>query len=161
MDYLDCKTLVLGCGNVLFGDDGFGSAVVDFLLDNYSLSPDVYVLDVGISVRNILFTITLSDRRPGTIIIIDAIDAGKPAGEIFELDIDQLPKIKIDDFSMHQLPTSNLLKELNEFCDVDVKIVSTQVECIPDEVDPGLSEVIRAAVPAAGKKIITLIGNSR
>ena len=161
MDYLDCKTLVLGCGNILFGDDGFGPAVVDCLLENYPLPPDVCVLNVGISVRNLLFTITLSDRRPGKIIIIDAIDAGKPVGEIFELDIDQLPKVKIDDFSMHQLPTSNLLKELNEFCDIDVKILSAQVQQIPDEVDPGLSKVIRSVIPAACKKIIALIGNIR
>ncbi|MBC8401648.1 MAG: hydrogenase maturation protease [Candidatus Marinimicrobia bacterium] len=161
MDYLDCKTLVLGCGNILFGDDGFGPAVVDCLLDNYSLPPHVCVQNAGISVRNLLFTIVLSDRHPGNIIIIDAIDAGKPAGEIFELDIDQLPKIKIDDFSMHQLPTSNLLKELNEFCDIEVKILSAQVQQIPDEVDPGLSKVIRAAIPVACEKIITLIGNFR
>ena len=161
MDYLDCKTLVLGCGNILFGDDGFGPAVVDCLLENYPLPPDVCVLNAGISVRNLLFTITLSDRRPGKIIIIDAVDAGKPVGEIFELDIDQLPKIKIDDFSMHQLPTSNLLKELNEFCDIEVKILSAQVQQIPDEVDPGLSKVIRAAIPVACEKIITLIGNFR
>ncbi len=158
MDFLDCKTLVLGCGNVLFGDDGFGPAVVDCLLENYPLPPDVCVLNAGISVRDILFTIVLSEKRPDKIVIIDAVDAGKPAGQIFELGIDQLPEVKIDDFSMHQLPTSNLLKEINEYCDIEVKILSAQIQHIPDHVHPGLSTIISTAVPAACKQIIALVG---
>ena len=38
--------LVFGCGNILFGDDGFGPAVVNHLQEKYSLPDDVLVMDV-------------------------------------------------------------------------------------------------------------------
>jgi coenzyme F420 hydrogenase subunit delta len=156
-DYWDKEILVLGCGNILFGDDGFGPAAVDYLQKNAAVPPGVGVINAGVSVREILFNIVLSDKRPKSIIIVDAVDAGRPAGEIFELDISQLPEKKIDDFSMHQLPTSNLLKELKNICGVNVRIISAQVQHIPEEVSPGLSEVIRDAIPPVCEKILSAL----
>ncbi|MFH1322074.1 MAG: hydrogenase maturation protease [Bacteroidota bacterium] len=84
--------LILGCGNILFGDDGFGPNVAEELQKNYNLPEDIVVINAGSSVRNILFDITLSERRPRKIIIVDAVDAAKTPGEIFELPIDEIPK---------------------------------------------------------------------
>ena len=109
-DIPDKNVIVFGCGNILFGDDGFGPRVAEELIKNYPLPENVGVINTGTGVRNILFDIALSEKKPERIIIIDAIDAGKTPGEIFELPIDEIPEKKIDDFSMHQLPTSNLLK---------------------------------------------------
>ena len=75
--------LVLGCGNRLFGDDGFGPAVIDHLLANYRIPDDVYVMDVGTGARKLLLTISLSDERPRLIILVDAVDKGKVPGELF------------------------------------------------------------------------------
>jgi coenzyme F420 hydrogenase subunit delta len=152
-DYWNKEILVLGCGNILFGDDGLGPEVAEYLLKNVEIPPGVGVINAGLSVREILFNIVLNDQRPKRIIIVDAVDAARPAGEIFELDISSIPEKKIDDFSMHQLPTSNLLKELKETCDVDVKIISVQVQHIPEEVSPGLSEVVRDSIPGVCEKI--------
>lgn len=153
-DYWNKEILVLGCGNVLFGDDGFGPEVVEHLQKNFEIPPEVCVINAGLSVREILFTITLSDKQPKRIIIVDAIDIGKPPGETFELDISEIPEIKIDDFSMHQLPTSNLLKELKNICGVDVRVISAQVQNIPEEVAPGLSKVIKDSIPGVCDKIL-------
>lgn len=149
--------LVLGCGNVLFGDDGFGPEVVEYLRDKYSIPAGVGVFNVGISVREILFNIVLSEKRPRMVIIVDAVDTGREAGEIFELDIMNIPALKIDDFSMHQVPTSNLLRELREQCGVDVRVICVQVERIPGEVSPGLSPVIREAFPVVCDKILQFL----
>jgi coenzyme F420 hydrogenase subunit delta len=153
-DYWNTEILVLGCGNILFGDDGFGPAAVEYLQKNFKIPPEVCVMNAGLSVREILLNIVLSDKRPKRIIIVDAVDVGKPPGEIFELAIDEIPEKKIDDFSMHQLPTSNLLRELQEMCGVEVKIISAQVQNIPDEVSPGLSTIIRDSIPVVCKKIL-------
>ena len=153
-DYWNTKTLVLGCGNVLFGDDGFGPAVVEYLLENTEIPPNTCVINAGLSVRELLFTIVLGDTRPEKIIIVDAVDAGRIPGDIFELEVSDIPEIKIDDFSMHQMPTSNLLRELQEICGVEVQIISVQVQSIPDEVSPGLSAVVRNSVPPACEKIL-------
>ena len=156
-DYWNKEILVLGCGNVLFGDDGFGPAVVEYLQENFEIPQEVYVMNAGLSVREILFNMVLSDKRPKTIIIVDAVDVGRTPGEIFELDITDIPEKKIDDFSMHQLPTSNLLRELESMCGVNVRIVSVQIQNIPDEVSPGLSKVIRDSIPTACEKILSAI----
>lgn len=156
-DYCKARVVIFGCGNFLFGDDGLGPEAVEYLKDNYELPPDVYALNCGISVRELLFTITLSDTRPERIIIVDAMDVGKPAGEVFEVDVTEIPAIKIDDFSMHQLPTSNLLKELKNLCGVDVRIISAQVQHIPEEVSPGLSEAVRDSIPAVCEKILCVL----
>jgi len=159
-DVPDKKALVLGCGNILFGDDGFGPRIAEELLKNYNLPENVGIINAGTSVRTILFDIILSEKKPEKIIIIDAIDAGKSAGEIFELPIDEIPVKKIDDFSMHQLPTSNLLKELKDLCKVDVIIIACQIENIPTEVSTTISKKLMDTIPEACKRIYELIKNS-
>lgn len=158
-DYWNREILVLGCGNILFGDDGFGPAVADYLQGNFEIPPEACVINAGLSVREILFTIILGEKRPKSVIIVDAVDAGRSPGELFELEPSQIPEVKIDDFSMHQLPTSNLLKELKEMCGVEVRIVSVQIQHIPDEVAPGLSKVVKDAIPAVCEKIFCFLQN--
>lgn len=155
--YWDKEILVLGCGNVLFGDDGFGPAVTEHLQKNFEIPPNTSVINAGLSVRNILFDIMLSENKPKRIIIVDAVDMNRLPGETFGLDVSEIPEIKIDDFSMHQLPTSNLLRELKNLCDVDVKILAIQPHTIPEEVSPGLSEVIRDTIPAVCEKVLSMI----
>jgi coenzyme F420 hydrogenase subunit delta len=150
-EWYDKSILILGCGNVLFGDDGFGPAVAQHLLDNFTIPSDVCVLNVGTSVRKILFDTMLSDRKPSKIVIVDAMDCQREPGDLFAIDIDSYPKIKLDDFSMHQLPTSNLLRELRDLCGVEVIVTACQVSNIPESVKPGLSNPVKAAVQRAAK----------
>lgn len=152
-DYLAKRTVVFGCGNILFGDDGFGPSVAEYLSEDYEIPDHALIVDAGTSVRELLFTILLSDIRPSTIVIVDAVDRGKAPGEVFEISIDEIPEKKTDNFSMHQVPTSNMLKELKELGGIDIIIVVCQVERIPEEVVPGLSEPVRNAVPVASKLI--------
>ena len=159
-DIPDKNILILGCGNTLFGDDGFGPRVAEELLKNYNLPENVGVINAGTSVRNILFDIALREKKPDKIIIVDAIDAGKTPGEIFELPIDEIPEKKIDDFSMHQIPTSNLLKELKDLCKVDVIVIACQVENIPEEVTASVSKKITDAIPEVCKRINEIIKRS-
>jgi len=157
--YCNCKILILGCGNILFGDDGFGPYVAEELQKNYNLPENVDVINAGSSVRNILFDIALSEKKPDKIIIVDAVDAAKTPGEIFELPIDEIPENKIDDFSMHQIPTSNLLKELKELCKVDIIIIACQVESVLEEVTDSISKKITDAIPEVCKRIKEIIKN--
>lgn len=156
--YLEMKKLVFGCGNVLFGDDGFGPAVVDYLNDHYKLPDDTLALNVETSIRGLLFNLVLSQDPPDLILIIDAVDKDRKAGEIFEIDLDEIPEKKLDDFSMHQMPSSNLLKELKEDSGITVRILVCQVKHIPPEVGPGLSDVVKNAIPEMCERIIELLG---
>ena len=127
---------------------------VEYLQEKFPIPADMCVINAGLSVREILFTLALSSQRPEQIIVVDAMDVGRAPGEVFEIDLADIPAKKIDDFSMHQLPTSNLLRELKELCGVDVTIISAQVEVIPNSVCPGLSQTLVEALPAACKMIL-------
>ncbi len=145
-EWCDKEILILGCGNVLLGDDGFGPTVARYLRRNFEIPAEVCVLDVGTSVREVLFDTILSDKKPSKIIIVDAMDCGQAPGELFHPDIGSLPKVKLDDFSMHQIPTSNLLRELRDLCGIEVTVLACQVASTCDSVNPGLSGPVEAAV---------------
>ena len=153
--------LILGVGNVLFGDDGFGPAAADYLLNNCKIPDDVYVMDIGIGAGDVLFTVGLSQKKPQKIIVLDAVDMKRKPGEIFLLPIDDLPANKITDFSMHLFPSANLLKELRDQMGVDVVILACQAERIPDAVNPGLSNSVTKALPKAAKIVLELAGKSK
>jgi coenzyme F420 hydrogenase subunit delta len=151
-----CKpTLVLGIGNTLFGDDGFGCAVIDYVETHFHVPESVCLLDVGTGVRKLLFTLCLSPARPRQLIIIDAIDAGRTPGEVFEINPSEIPVVKLDDFSLHQLPTSNLLRELQETCGVKVRVLACQTGPLPEEVYEGLSGAVARAVPEAAEWLVS------
>jgi coenzyme F420 hydrogenase subunit delta len=152
-EWYDKSVLILGCGNVLLEDDGFGSAVAQQLQRDFRIPSDVCVLDTGTSVREILFDTILSDKKPLKIIIIDAMDCGLEPGELFSPDIDSFPKAKLDDFSLHQVPTSNLLRELRDLCGIEIDVVACQVAGACDRVNPGLSEPVSKAVGRAAEMI--------
>ena len=147
-----CKPmLILGVGNTLFGDDGFGCAVIEYIESHYNLPNNVCLLDAGTGVRKLLFTLCLSPVRPQQLILVDAIDVGRTPGEIFEIDPAELPVAKLDDFSLHQLPTSNMLRELQETCGMKVRVLACQTGPLPEEICEGLSEAVQDAVPRAAE----------
>jgi len=153
--------LILGVGNVLFGDDGFGPAAADYLQEHYKVPDDVYVADVGLGAGDVLFTVAMSQRKPEKIIVLDAVNVNRKAGEVFELLIDELPSNKITDFSMHLFPATNLLKELRDQMGVNVVIVACQAERVPDSVSPGLSDSVKQALPKAAEMALKLAERTR
>ena len=151
------KALVLGCGNVLFGDDGFGVEVARYINENYAVPSDVEVLDVGTGVRSILFNMILYEGGPEKIIVVDSVDKGRRPGEVFKISLEDIPLNKKDDFSMHETPSSNMLKELQDFCDMEVIVLVCQVKHIPTEVEMGLTPEVKSAVPVASKMVMELL----
>ena len=145
-EYCTKPVVVFGCGNILLGDDGFGPAVAEKLHASGAVPEWVEVIDAGTSVREFLFDIALSEQRPELIVVIDAVDAGRPPGDVFEIRLDDIPSVKISEYSLHQAPTSNLLRELRDHCAVEVVVVACQVGEIPDEVKMGLSPEVEDAV---------------
>jgi coenzyme F420 hydrogenase subunit delta len=151
------RVLILGCGNKLLGDDGFGPEVIEELHRNYDLPSDVHAEDVGTSIREVLFDIALSEARPACLILVDTISKeGKKHGEVLELGVGDLTENKIVDYSMHQFPTSNMLREIASFCGVQVRIIAAQM-CEPSgKVTMELSEIMKEAVSKAAKRAYEL-----
>lgn len=84
------RTYVLGLGNVLMGDDGFGPAVIRAFLDRYEAGPDVEVIDLGTpgldltpwmadSYHVVIVDTVKSKSEPGTLRTYDKADLMKSA----------------------------------------------------------------------------------
>jgi len=150
--YVKARCLVLGCGNILYGDDGFGPAVAA-RLEAEGVTEGAWAMDVGTGARKVLFNLMLSERTPSLVIVVDAVDRGRPPGDLFWIDIGEVPAEKADDFSLHQAPTANLLAELRDGRGVTVEILACQPAHIPREVEHGLSAEVSAAVGKACEMI--------
>ncbi len=84
------RTYVLGLGNVLMGDDGFGPAAVRAFLEQYSVGPEVEVIDLGtpgldltpwlVDTHHVIFVDTVkASLPPGSMRIYDKADLTKHA----------------------------------------------------------------------------------
>jgi len=156
LDAMDKEIVVLGCGNILFGDDGFGSSVAELLQTDGALPQNVSVVDAGTSVRGILFDLILREERPRKVIVVDAVDVQKQPGAVFQIPLEEIPTNKTDDFTLHGMPTVNLLRELRDLCHVEVVIVAGQIHTIPESVSPGLSEVLSRSIAKAAEEVLKL-----
>lgn len=153
------ESIIFGCGNPLLGDDGFGPSVIDYLDANCSLPDHAACMDVGTSIRDILFDILLSAKKPRQIVIVDAVDhQDRSPGEVFEINVDGISPAKIGDFSLHQFPTTNMLKEITTETSVNVRILVVQIEYIPDHVKTGLSDPVSQAIPEMCDLILKTVG---
>ncbi|WP_246287666.1 hydrogenase maturation protease [Desulfolutivibrio sulfoxidireducens] len=148
------RVMVFGCGNILKGDDGLGPAVVRLLEEQGGLPDEVGLLDIGTSIREVLLDMLLMDPKPARIIVVDAVtEPSRNAGEFWEIDVDMVSPKKVKDFSLHQFPSVNLLKDLKETTGMDVRILVVQTGCIPDEIDDRLTPEVTAVLPRVADRV--------
>lgn len=95
----DWDTLILGIGNVLWADEGFGVRCVESLNERYLFAPDVHVMDGGTQ-GIFLLPWVRSARR---LLIFDAIDFGLPPATLKLIVGDAVPSyMAAKKVSMHQ-----------------------------------------------------------
>ncbi|WP_027363181.1 hydrogenase maturation protease [Desulfospira joergensenii] len=146
--------LIFGCGNTLFGNDGFGPEVIRYLNNNFSFPESVLVLDAGTGIRDFIFDLILVEKKPELILIIDAVTMeGRTQGEVFTIEPGLVPREKMADFSLHQSPSSNLISQLVEQ-GVEVKVIAMHTESVPNEICPGLCPRAEQAVEQAADIVI-------
>jgi coenzyme F420 hydrogenase subunit delta len=155
-DHLRKRVVVLGVGNSLFGDDGFGPATVQFMLKSMEVPSDVCVLDAGTAVMPILLDILLSDVGPKRLIILDTADLGKKPGELVRMSVKQLPQTRGNIFSFHTFSARMVLQELENRKCLEVIILACQAEEISPEIREGLSEPVNDAVSLAGQIVLEM-----
>lgn len=99
------RVLVLGLGNVLLCDEGIGVHAVTSLKQNYCFSPEIDIVDGGTMGLDLLPLFQDRDR----ILIIDAVDFGKPAGHIALLEQSAIPSVLNARMSTHHIGLADLL----------------------------------------------------
>lgn len=142
----DAEVLVVGCGNVLFKDDGFGPAAIDELEKNLEKRPlpdNVMTIDAGTSAPHYLFSLPNPMWRK--IIILDIANFGGDPGDIKLLSKDEVPVGKYQD--PHSISVADPLDELEE---VEIVIIACQPEKVSSPfVEYGLSDKVQQAIPKA------------
>ena len=120
---------------------------------------ELIIIDAGTGIREYLLDyLMLPSLRPDLLIIIDAgyLQTGAP-GEVRECSPTAIQAQKIHDFSLHQFPTVNLLRELQEETGIEVVLLIAQTAVIPDHIAPGLSMPMLAAVEDTCHRILRII----
>jgi len=85
-------TLVIGCGNLLRGDDAVGPVLVRRLLER-GLPPGMEVADGGTSGMDVAFRM----RGAGKVVLVDAATTGGEPGTLYRLtgaDVETLPPLE-------------------------------------------------------------------
>ncbi|MBW1990950.1 MAG: hydrogenase maturation protease [Deltaproteobacteria bacterium] len=149
------SVLIFGCGNVLRGDDGLGPAVVKRLQEHYELPEGVLALDVGTGLREALLDLMLSGHQPRQIIIVDAMDLpGQLPGEVREIALEDLPVSYTANFSLHQFPSVNMLKELRACTGATLTLLAVQVGESRGDIRETLSPPVADAVDTVCRLIL-------
>ncbi|MDQ7797508.1 MAG: hydrogenase maturation protease [Candidatus Edwardsbacteria bacterium] len=134
---LDKASLIVGVGNVMRGDDGFGPELVK----NLSGKTEINLLDGGETPEDLLDQIV--QTAPVRLVIADAVALGGMPGDAALLESDQLGKrIAV---STHNLSLLMFIKYLKEkLPELDIKILGVQPRSI--DFGKGLSTEVRKTI---------------
>jgi hydrogenase maturation protease len=154
---------VVACfGNVLRADDGVGPAVARALVDE-PLPPGVRVLEVGIG--GIHLVQELLSSPADLLLVVDAVDLGRPAGSVL---VQRPDVLDVSTMSVHRrrdeladmhlaTPERALMMALGlGVLPVTTLVVGVQTTDT-EEPRQGLSEATRRAVPVAVREIERLL----
>ncbi|ADN35365.1 hydrogenase maturation protease [Methanolacinia petrolearia DSM 11571] len=156
------ENMIVGCGNPLQTDDGFGPAVIAEL-KKLSLPDNVKVLDAGLAGPHYLFTLMAqSDIPVKKMVILDIMNFGGEPGEITRVTPDVLsPGAYTDPHSWGLREPLQILAEKT-----DIVIFGCQPESIDisqmdneaDEAEFWVTESVRKAIPKAMRLALAEVG---
>jgi hydrogenase maturation protease len=141
------QLLVLGIGNILWADEGFGVRCVEALNAAYEFGDDVTVLDGG--TQGLYLLPFLEEAR--RLIVFDAVDYGKPPGEMVIAKDEDVPRFMgIKKMSLHQtgfqevIACASLADKLPEA----MILIGVQPEQLED-FGGSLRDIVKAQIPRA------------
>lgn len=96
---------ILGVGNTLLQDEGFGVRVIEEMTRRFSFPAHVQVLDGGTLGMELLRFLKGSEK----LIIVDAIVGGEPPGTVYQFNNDQVKAYFKEKVSAHELGIQDVL----------------------------------------------------
>ena len=151
----DAGRLVVGCGNVLFKDDGFGPMVIhaleDYFKENDIEKPeDTQFIDAGTGATHFIFS--MPDENWKKVIVVDVVEWNAEPGTLKIFSPYDMPKGKYE--NAHTWPVEEPLHDLADR-GIEVVIVGCKpAEITAPDVDMGLTEPVEAAIPKAIEMIL-------
>lgn len=143
------RILVLGVGNLLLRDEGFGVHVARRLME-MDLPPDVEVLDGGTGGLDLLDDIEGREK----VVFIDVVRVGEPPGTLYRFGPEALKEKSKSYLSLHDIDVGDLLKFIDALGLKKPEIMVIGIE--PKDMETAsleLSPELEAQVP----KVIELV----
>jgi len=141
------RVLVLGIGNVLWADEGFGVRCVERLAEKWSFTDDVRLMDGGTQGLYLLPFLEEAD----ILVVFDAVDYGLPPGTMKIVENDDVPRFMgAKKMSLHQTGFQDVIAtaQLMGYCPETLLLIG----CQPEEIDDyggGLRDVVAAQIDPA------------
>lgn len=134
--------LVLGLGNTIMTDDGFGVRAVEALASRYRFPAGVQLLDGGTLGLDLLPYLEGIER----LLIIDALQMDAAPGAVFRLAGEEVPRAFASKLSVHQMGVQDLLavSELMGHLPGELAVWGVQPESI--EMGTELTPLVAAAI---------------
>ncbi|BDI04776.1 HyaD/HybD family hydrogenase maturation endopeptidase [Sphaerotilus microaerophilus] len=123
--------VVLGIGNVLWADEGFGVRCVEALQQRWDLAPNVQLIDGGTQGLYLIHHVQAAQR----LIIFDAVDYGLPPGTLKIVENEEVPKfLGAKKMSLHQTGFQEvlMLAQLTGHYPEQVLLIGCQPEELED-----------------------------
>ncbi|MCP4292577.1 MAG: hydrogenase maturation protease [bacterium] len=140
---------IFAVGNSFYGDDGVGVAVLERIREANTF-PGAELFDASTDALALLDKFT-----PGELnVIIDAAEMGLEPGEVAAFKPDEVKvKIQSDHLSMHGFGLGETFQMAERLGTMPEKVLIVGVQPARIEINQGLSEPVKAALP----RIISLI----
>lgn len=145
------RTLVLGLGNPLMGDDGVGVAAVARLREEFDLPEGVCLTDGGTWGMNLLPLIEAADE----LVLVDAIRIGAAPGAPVRVERDALPRYFAHKISPHQIDLREVLALAEWRGTLPRSVVALGVEPERVEMTTALSAAVDRAMDGLVERVTT------
>ena len=147
--------LILGIGNVLWADEGFGVRCVETLADRYAFPANVRLLDGGTQGLYLLPFMEEADA----LIVFDAVDYGLPPGTLKRVENDGVPAFMgAKKMSLHQTGFQDVIAtaQLMGYCPAQMLLIGCQPVELEDYgggLRPAVAAQIDPAIAVALEKL--------
>jgi coenzyme F420 hydrogenase subunit delta len=156
------EIMIIGCGNPLQTDDGFGPAVIA-AMKKLALPEHVKTIDAGLAGPHYLFTMMAQSNAPvKKMVIVDILDFGGEPGQITRITPDLLsPGSYTDPHSWGLKEPLQVLKHRMDIVIFGCQPKSTEISQITDESPDSeywVTEPVKKAIPRAVHLVLDEIG---
>lgn len=141
------QALILGIGNLLWADEGFGVRAVEALDRDYEFPANVKLMDGGTQGLYLLEHVTAAD----ILVVFDAIDYGLPPAALKLVEGDDVPKFMgAKKLSLHQTGFQEVLAAAELMGALPERLFLAGVQPVElDDYGGSLRDAVKARIPEA------------
>jgi hydrogenase maturation protease len=147
------RKVVLGLGNTLNRDEGVGVWALEPLRERLGSAAAVELLDGGVLGMGLLPLVESCSH----LLLLDAVDAGRPPGTVVELDREKIPLLAGRKLSLHQLGFQEVLEFASARGNLPGRLRLVGAQPADISTGFGLSAEVEAALPEIADRAVAAL----